>query len=99
MSHLSHHSIVSSYMSHMLMKPVFAISDPISQIALFSHRRWIDAYGFVCREKRDCIINLAKTKMQISCTVTVQLICTFVFAFVNSIFSHDVARPVIPYLR
>ena len=32
----------------------------------------------------------AKTKAQISCVVTAQLICAFVFAYAKSRFSHDV---------
>ena len=37
-------------------------------------------------------ISVAKAKALISCPVTAQLICTFVFAFVKSRFSHDVTR-------
>ena len=33
----------------------------------------------------------AKTKTQISCAVTAQLICVFVFAYAKSRFSHDAA--------
>ena len=35
---------------------------------------------------------LAKTKVLISCTVTVQLICVFVFAYAKRRFSHGAAR-------
>ena len=41
----------------------------------------------------DCTIDVAKLKALISCTVTVQLICTFVFANAKSMFSHDAAHP------
>ena len=41
---------------------------------------------------RYCTINVAKTKVLISCAVTAQLIGTFVFAHVNFRFSHDVAH-------
>ena len=34
----------------------------------------------------------AKTKTQISCIVTVQLICVFVFAYAKSRFSHEAAH-------
>ena len=37
----------------------------------------------------DSAIYVAKTKALISCTVIVQLICAFVFAYVKSRFSHD----------
>ena len=35
---------------------------------------------------------MAKTKALISCAVTVQLICTFVFAYAKSWSSHDAAH-------
>ena len=41
---------------------------------------------------RDCTIYVVKTKAQISCAVTAQLICAFVFAYAKSRFSHDVAH-------
>ena len=38
----------------------------------------------------DCTIFVAKTKVLISCAVvTVQLICTFVFAYAKNRFSHE----------
>ena len=40
----------------------------------------------------NCSIYVAKTKALISCAVTVQLICVFVFAYAKSRFSHDVAQ-------
>ena len=36
----------------------------------------------------------AKTKALISCAVTAQLICVFVFAYARSRFSHDAAQMV-----
>ena len=44
------------------------------------------------RKLRDCTIYVANTKVLISCTVTTQLICTFVFAYAKILFSHDVAH-------
>ena len=35
------------------------------------------------RKKRDCTTYVAKTKVLISCVVTVQLICIFIFAYVG----------------
>ena len=35
---------------------------------------------------------IVKTKALISCAVTVQLICVFVFAYAKSWFSHDTAQ-------
>ena len=40
---------------------------------------------------------LAKTKVLISCTVTMQLICAFVFAYAKSRFSHDAAHIKVKY--
>ena len=39
-----------------------------------------------------CIISIAKTKALISCAVTVQLICAFVFAYAKIRFSHTEAH-------
>ena len=44
----------------------------------------------------NCIIDVAKTKALISCTVTAQLICSFVFVYVKSRFSHDAAHNIEP---
>ena len=40
----------------------------------------------------DCAIRIAKTKALISCAVTAQLICVFVFTFVKSRFSPNEAH-------
>ena len=50
------------------------------------------ARGLKFRKKRDCTICVAKTKALISCAVTAQLICDFVFAYAKSHFSHEVAH-------
>ena len=39
----------------------------------------------------DCTICVAKAKALISCSVTAQLIFGFVFAYGESLFSHDAA--------
>ena len=44
------------------------------------------------RKKRNCTIYVAKIKWLISCLITVQLICAFVFPYAKSRFSHDVAQ-------
>ena len=49
-----------------------------------SHRRWLKASNFGFRKQRDCPIHVAKTKVLISCTVTAQLICVFVFAYARA---------------
>ena len=40
----------------------------------------------------DCIIRIAKTKALISCAITAQLICVFVFAYAKIRFSHTDAH-------
>ena len=41
------------------------------------------------------MVYVAKTKALISCAVTAQLICGFVFAYAKSRFSHDAAQIII----
>ena len=52
-----------------------------TQTGLYSHRRWLEAGNFVYRKKRDGTIYVAKTKALLSCAVSTQLICVFVFAY------------------
>ena len=47
-------------------------------------------FGF--RKSRDCTIYVSNTKALISCVVTAQLICAFVFAYAYNLFSHDAAQ-------
>ena len=56
--------------------------DP-TQTRLYSHRRWLEAGNSKFRKQRNCTIGIAKTKAQISFTVTVKLICAFVFAYAD----------------
>ena len=44
---------------------------------------------------RDCIIRIAKTNALISCAVTVQLICVFVFAYAKKMFCQGAAHMVL----
>ena len=50
---------------------------------------------FGLRKQRDCTIYVAKTKALISCAVTAQLICVFVFAFAKKRISHNEAQIII----
>ena len=59
-----------------------------TQTRLYNYRLEISDSG----KLRDCTIYLAKTKALISCVVTAQLICSFVFAYAKSRFSHDAAH-------
>ena len=63
-----------------------------TQTGLYGHRKWLEAYNFEFRKKKDCTIYIAKTKVLISCRITEQLICAFVFSYAKSRFSHDTFR-------
>ena len=63
-----------------------------TQTGLYSHRRRLEALNFGLRKKRDCTMRVAKTKALISCAVTAQLSCVFVFAYAKSRFSHNEAQ-------
>ena len=62
-----------------------------TQTGLYSHRRWLEAFNFGFRKKRDCAIHVAKTKPLISFAATAKLICVFVFAYAKSRFSQNEA--------
>ena len=47
---------------------------------------------YICSMYTYCTIYVAQTKALISCAVTVQLICAFVFAYAKRWFSHDAAH-------
>ena len=47
---------------------------------------------FLIYEEEGCTIRVAKTKALISCAVTAQLICGFVFAYANCLCSYAVAQ-------
>ena len=51
----------------------------LTQTTRYSHRKRLEVRNFQFK-KRDCTICVAKTKTLISCAVTAQLICIFVFA-------------------
>ena len=65
-----------------------------TQTGLYSHRSRLAASNFGFKKKRNCTILVAKTKALISCAVTAQLICAFVFAYAKIRFSHDAAHLV-----
>ena len=63
-----------------------------TQIGLYIHKIWLEAWNFGFRKKSDCTIRVAKTKALISFAVTAKLICVFVFEYVKSRVSHDAAH-------
>ena len=63
-----------------------------TQTGLYNHTKWLEAWNFVFRKKRDFTIYVAKTKALISCAVTAQLICSFVYTYAKIRFSHNEAQ-------
>ena len=83
-------------LSHGVRKPVFGVSDQVRhKPGCTGDTRWLEARNFVFRKKRDCTIYVAKTKALISCAVTAQLICAFVFVYAKSRFSDDTAKLIL----
>ena len=71
----------------------------LTKTQLHKHRRWLEAGNFRYRKKRNCAICVAKTKALISCAVTAQLICVFVFAYAKSWFSHAIMHLLLMCIR
>ena len=66
-----------------------------TQTGHYSCKRWLEARKFGLSIKVEGLyfpIYVAKTKALISCMVTTQLICAFVFAYAKSRFSHNAAH-------
>ena len=83
------------HMSRDVRKPVFGGFRPSpTQIRLRRLRKWLEAWNFVFRKKRDYTILVAKTKALISFAVTV-----FVFAYAKIRFSHVAAHRISVYLN
>ena len=68
-----------------------------TQTGLYGHRRLLETLKLGIREYRDCTIYVAKTKVLISCVVTAQLICIFVFAYAKSRFSHGIILNILKH--
>ena len=79
-------SQVTHLVSRDSIKSVFGFRPDSTQTGLYSHRRWLEALNFGFRQKMDCTICVTKTKTLISCAVTAQLICAFVFAYAKADF-------------
>ena len=75
-------------------KPVFGVSDQVLHKPGCTATEDGLRLVFEFSKYRGCTIYLAKTKALISCMVTAQLICVFVFTYAKSRFSHDVAKQV-----
>ena len=68
-----------------MRKPVFGVSDQVQQKPGYIAKGDLEAGNFWFRKKRDCTIDVVKTKVLISCVVIMQLICAFVFAFTTDL--------------
>ena len=78
-------------MSILLEKPNNLRFRPgLTKTSLYSHRR-LEARNFRFK-KRNCTVSVSKTQVLISCAVTAQLICAFVFAYADCWFSDAAAR-------
>ena len=96
------HKLVSAFVFHCLDNRIYepycektglrGFRPGLTQTRLYSYRRWPEAWNFGFRKKRNCSINVTKTKALISFMVTVKLICIFVFAYGKCWFSHDEAQ-------
>ena len=67
------------------LRLAFQPGDRVTQTELYSCRKWLEVLNFGFWNKRICTIYVVKTKTLISCIVTAQLICDFVFAYANCI--------------
>ena len=71
-------------MSHVTTKLISWVSDHFPhKLRLYIYRRWLEAYNFGFRKKRDSIINVGKTKALISCGVTAQQVRTIDFVYMQ----------------
>ena len=94
---VQHYSLIIIFVVHCIdsmscvtRKLVFGGFRPgLTQIWLYSHRRCLETSNFKSRKQKNSTVYVAKTKALITCTVTTQLICVFVFAYAKSRFSHD----------
>ena len=56
------------------------------------HRSRLEARNFRFKKKSGCTIHVVKTEALISFAVTAKLICSFVFAYADCWFSHDIVH-------
>ena len=70
-----------------------------TKTSLHSQRSRLETINFGFKKKRNCTICVAKIKALISFAVTTKLICAFVFAYADCLFSCAVAQlSLITYL-
>ena len=96
----SYEDLVRKHVVRLTFEPVrektkqFGFQPGSTQIRLYSHKRWLEAWNFGFKKKRGCTIRVAKAKIKalISFAVTAKLICDFVFAYADCWFSHAAAH-------
>ena len=72
-----------------MRKPVFGVSNQVWHKLGCTAAEMARGLQFGFRKMKDCSVYVVKTKVLISCVVTKQLICAFVFAYAKIRFSHD----------
>ena len=86
-------------MSRFMTKPIYG--SLVTQTGLYSNRTWLETSNLGLRKKRNCSVlvyvanctiymYVAKIKTQISCAITGQLICIFVFAYGKPAFCRSI---------
>ena len=80
------------YMSLIMRKPVFGVSDQVPHKPGCTATEDGQRLQILDLGSRGIVLFVTKSKVLISCTVTVQLICIFGFAYAKSRFSHDTAH-------
>ena len=79
-------------MSRVARKPVFRVSDQVSHKPGCTITEDARGLKFRIKEVEGLHYLCSKTMALISCAVTAQLSCVFVFAYAKSSFSHDAAQ-------
>ena len=80
------------YMSLVVRKPVFGVSDQVRHKLAVQQQKMPRGFKFRLKIVEGLYYLLAKTKTLISCAVTAQLICVFVFTYAKIRFSHNEAH-------
>ena len=75
---------VGSFESHRKKTCLRGFRPCPTQSGLYNHRKWLDAWNFGYRKKRNITIYVAKTK-----AITAQVFRVFVFAYAKIRFTHD----------
>ena len=80
-----------SLMSRVNRKSIYMVSDQVRHKLRCTAMEDCNKLEILDLGRRRIVLFVVKTKVLISCEVTVQLICGFVYTYAKSSFSHDVA--------